>query len=45
MPKKEVVTKDEIIFQVELKYGPLTQASLEKLTLYVLRTSYRAASA
>ena len=31
-PKKEVVTKDEFICQVELKDGALTQASLEKLT-------------
>ena len=34
VPKKEVVTKDEIICQVELKDGALTQASLEKLTLH-----------
>ena len=34
MPKKEVVTKDEIICQVELNDGALTQASLEKLTLH-----------
>ena len=34
MPKKEVVTKDEIICQVELKDGALTPASLGKLTLH-----------
>ena len=34
VPEKEVVTKDEIICQVELKDGALTQASLEKLTLH-----------
>ena len=32
VPEKEVVTKDEITCQVELKDGALTQASLEKLT-------------
>ena len=34
MPKKEVVSKHEIICQVELRDGALTQASLEKLTLH-----------
>lgn len=34
MPKKEVVSKQEIICQVELRDGALTQASLEKLTLH-----------
>ena len=34
MPRKEVVTKDEIICQFALKDGALIQASLEKLTLH-----------
>ena len=34
VPKKEVISHEEIICQVELKDGALTQASLEKLTLH-----------